>query len=521
MRIDDETCYLALSARDPRFDGVFFVGVTTTGIYCRPICPARTAGRDRCRFFPDAAAAEKAGFRPCLRCRPELAPGLAPVDAVGRTARIAADRIEAGALNDGGSVEKLARELGLSARHLRRAVRREYGVSPIELAQTRRLLLAKHLLTESDLPIVRIAFASGFESVRRFNALFRSRYRLTPGRMRRSAAKRPGRESLRLTLAYRPPIAWEAMLGFLAGRATAGVERVEGVRYLRTASIGPHRGWLKVEPIPGRDALAVEVDLGLMPALPEVLARLKNLFDLAARPEMIAAHLRRDPRIAPAVDHLPGLRVPGAFDGFELASRAILGQRVSVRAATTLAGRLADRFGESIETPFPGLDRISPSADRLAEADAGELVGLGIAAPRAAAIRAIAAAAARREIDLQPGPDPDAVVAALQGFPGVGDWTAQYIAMRALRWPDAFPTGDLGLLRASGVGSARTLHAEAEAWRPWRSYAAMYLWSASAEGKRNHEKHEITRKKDRSAGAHPEELSECPAGWRASNELLL
>ncbi len=238
MLIDAETCYRALAARDARFDGVFFVGITTTRIYCRPICTARTAGRDRCRFFADAAMAEKGGFRPCLRCRPELAPGHAPVDAVGRTARIAAARIEAGALNDGGSVEKLARDLGLSDRQLRRSVRSEYGVSPIELAQTRRLLLAKQLLTESDLPIARIAFASGFESVRRFNALFRAHYRLTPTGMRRSPPRELGRDSLRLTLAYRPPLAWEAMIGFLSGRTTLGVERVEGTAYLRTASVG-------------------------------------------------------------------------------------------------------------------------------------------------------------------------------------------------------------------------------------------------------------------------------------------
>jgi AraC family transcriptional regulator of adaptative response / DNA-3-methyladenine glycosylase II len=480
MRIDDETCFRALAARDSRFDGVFFVGVTTTKIYCRPICPARTAGRDRCRFFPDPALAEKAGFRPCLRCRPELAPGHAPVDAVNRIARIAAARIEAGALNDGGSVEKLARDLGLSDRHLRRAIRREFGVSPIDLAQTRRLLLAKQLLTESELPIVRIAFASGFESVRRFNALFQSHYRLTPTAMRRSPLRARGGDSLRLTLAYRPPLAWDALLGFLAGRTTAGVERVEGRAYLRTASVGPHRGWLRVEPIAGRDALSVELAMGLVPALPEILGRLKHLFDLSARPDMIAGHLRGDTRIAGAVERLPGLRVPGAFDGFELATRAILGQRVSVRSATTLAGRLAGRFGEPIETPFAGLDRLSPSAERLADAGEQALTSLGIAAPRAAAIRTIAAAAARRELDLQPGPDPDAAVARLQQFPGLGDWTAQYIAMRALRWPDAFPAADLGLLKAAGVSSPRQLRDTAEAWRPWRSYAAMYLWTTGA-----------------------------------------
>ncbi len=477
MMIDAETCFRALAARDRRFDGLFFVGVTTTRIYCRPICTARTPGRDRCRFFADAAAAERAGFRPCLRCRPELAPGQAPVDAVGRIARIAAARIEAGALNDGGSVERLAREMGLSARHLRRAVCSEFGVSPIELAQTRRLLLAKQLLTETELSMTRVAFASGFESVRRFNALFRSHYRLTPGDLRRSRVKSRAHDALRLTLAYRPPLAWDALIGFLANRTTAGVERVDGRAYLRTAAVGESRGWLRVEPIDGRDALAVELAPSLLPSLADVLARVKGLFDLAARPDAIAAHLSGNPLMAGTVDRLPGLRVPGAFDGFELTVRTILGQRISVRAATTLAGRLAARFGEPIETPFADLDRLGPSVERLADADPRDLATLGITAPRAAAIVAIARAAASGRLELQPGKDPEAAIDDLRQYPGLGDWTAQYIAMRALRWPDAFPAGDLGLLRAAGVDSPRRLRDTAEAWRPWRSYAAMYLWT--------------------------------------------
>ncbi len=478
MRIDDETCYRALAARDTRFDGLFFVGITTTRIYCRPICTARTAGRDRCRFFANAALAEREGFRPCLRCRPELAPGHAPVDSVRRTARVAADRIEAGALNEGRSLETLARDLGLSSRQLRRAVCQEYGVSPIELAQTRRLLLAKQLLTDSDLPIVRVAFASGFESVRRFNALFRSHYRLTPTTMRRASPKAHARDSLRLTIAYRPPLAWDSLLRFLAGRSTACVERVEGHAYLRTAAVGSHRGWLKVEPVAGRNTLAVEMATSLTPALPEILARLKNLLDVAARPDLISDHLQSDPRLDELVGRCPGLRVPGAFDGFEMAVRAILGQRVSVRAATTLAGRLAARFGEPIESPLPGLDRLSPAPERLAEAEDQDLIALGIAAPRAAAIRAMARAVAGRELDLQPGRDPEAVADAIRQFPGLGDWTAQYIAMRALRWPDAFPAADLGLLKAYGVTSATRLRDAAEAWRPWRAYGAMYLWES-------------------------------------------
>jgi AraC family transcriptional regulator of adaptative response / DNA-3-methyladenine glycosylase II len=478
MRIDDQTCYRALAARDARFDGLFFVGVTTTGIYCRPICSARTPGARRCRFFTNSALAEQEGFRPCLRCRPELAPGHAPVDAVRRTARAAAHRIEAGALNDGGSLERLAQDLGLSTRQLRRAVRREFGVSPVALAQTQRLLLAKQLLTESSLPIIQVAFASGFESVRRFNALFRSHYRLTPTRMRRAAPATHAGDCVRLTLAYRPPRAWQSLARFLAGRATEGVELVADQAYFRTAAVGSHRGWLTVKPAAGRNALTVELATSLVPALPDVLVRLKSLFDLSARPDVIAEHLAADPRLSRLAARCPGLRVPGAFDGFELAVRAILGQRVSVRAATTLAGRLAARFGEPIDTPVPGLCRLSPSPARLMAAEETELTSLGISAPRAASIRAVARAVACRQIDLQPNPDPDSVRQKLEELPGIGDWTAQVIAMRALRWPDAFPAADLGLLKAWGGRSVRHLRDASEAWRPWRAYAAMYLWES-------------------------------------------
>jgi AraC family transcriptional regulator, regulatory protein of adaptative response / DNA-3-methyladenine glycosylase II len=477
MKINDETCYRALVARDTRFDGLFYVGVTTTGIYCRPICTARTPLPGRCRFFSNSALAEQEGFRPCLRCRPELAPGHAPVDAVPRMARAAARRIEAGALNDGRGLERLAEDLGTSTRQLRRAVRREFGVSPVELAQTQRLLLAKQLLTESNLPIIRVAFASGFDSVRRFNALFRSHYRLTPTRMRRATTKNAG-DCVRLTLAYRPPLAWSELMRFLKGRATQGVEEVEGNAYTRTAVVGDHQGWLKVRPNAGRNTLCIEVATSLVPALPEVLARVKSLFDLNARPDVIASHLADDARLGCVAATCPGLRVPGAFDGFELAVRAILGQRVSVTAATSLAGRLVGRLGEPIETPVPALHRLFPSPARLASVEESELRSLGISGARAATISAIARAVLGRQIDLEPSPDPEAVIAKLQELPGIGDWTAQYIAMRALRWPDAFPAGDLGLLKAMGERSVQRLRDAGEAWRPWRAYAAMYLWES-------------------------------------------
>ena len=477
MKINDETCYRALVARDTRFDGLFYVGVTTTGIYCRPICSARTPSPGRCRFFSNSALAEQEGFRPCLRCRPELAPGHAPVDAVPRMARAAARRIEAGALNDGRGLERLAQDLGTSTRQLRRAVCREFGVSPVELAQTQRLLLAKQLLTESSLPIIQVAFASGFESVRRFNALFRSHYRLTPTRMRRATTRRGG-DCVRLTLAYRPPLAWPELLRFLQGRATQGVEHVDGDTYARTAVVGDHRGWLKVRPNAGQNTLSIEVATSLVPALPEVLARVKSLFDLHARPDVIASHLADDSRLGRVAARCPGLRVPGAFDGLELVVRAILGQRVSVKAATSLAGRLVGRLGEPIETPVAALHRLFPSPARLAAVDEAELKSLGISGSRAATIRAVAQAVLVGQIDLEPSPDPERVIAKLQELPGIGDWTAQYIAMRALRWPDAFPAGDLGLLKAMGEKSVQRLRDTSESWRPWRAYAAMYLWES-------------------------------------------
>jgi AraC family transcriptional regulator, regulatory protein of adaptative response / DNA-3-methyladenine glycosylase II len=477
MNMDDEACYRALTARDARFDGVFFVGVTSTHIYCRPICPTRAPHRENCRFFPHAAAAERAGFRPCLRCRPELAPGHAPVDAVGRTARLAAARIEAGALNGDGGLETLAKEFGLSSRQLRRVVRKELGVSPVELAQTARLLLAKRLLAESRLPVIRVAFASGFESVRRFNALFRSHYGLTPTRIRRAAPAAQSRDCVRLTLAYRPPFAWQPLLRFLASRATAGVEAVADNTYLRTVHAAGRSGWLTVEPIPGRNALTVELAASLTPVLPLILGRLRDLFDLNARPDVIAAHLSADARLAPLVARRPGLRAPGAFDGFELAVRAVLGQRISVKAATTLAGRLAAAFGEPVETPFPALNRLTPSAECLAAADLSALCALGITSARATCLIGLARATVAKRITLEPGPDPEAAVGKLQECAGIGEWTAQYIALRALRWPDAFPAGDLGLLKAAGAAT-RALRTESAAWRPWRAYAAMHLWES-------------------------------------------
>jgi AraC family transcriptional regulator of adaptative response / DNA-3-methyladenine glycosylase II len=323
-----------------------------------------------------------------------------------------------------------------------------------------------------------VAFAAGFASVRRFNALFRSHYRLTPSTLRRSSSKAVATGCVRLVLAFRPPLDWDTTLRFLAARAIPGVECVTDTAYQRTVGIGAQRGWLSVALVAHRNLLAVDIATALTPALPSILARLRNLFDLDARPDVIAEHLALDPLLAPWVEHQPGLRVPGAFDSFELGMRAILGQQVSVRAASTLAGRLAQRFGEPIDTPLACLNRVAPTAEAIAAVRGNTLAGLGMPSARAQSLWHLARAVARREVDLEPGLDPNGIVARLIELPGVGPWTAEYIAMRALRWPDAFPAGDLGLVKASRLKSAKALAKAAERWRPWRAYAALHLWES-------------------------------------------
>lgn len=472
--LDPDRCYRALASRDRRFDGRFFVGVSTTGIYCRPVCPAKLPRPERCAYFISAAAAEGAGFRPCLRCRPELAPGLAAVDATGALAQAAARRIAAGALN-GRSVEALAEDLGSGARQVRRALRREYGVSPVALAQTHRLLLAKQLLTDSALPIIDVAYASGFTSLGRFNTLFRSRYGLAPSEFRRPAMQEADAPIV-LALPYRAPYAWEALLEFLAARATPGIELIAGGVYRRTIAVGTHRGTIAVgPPNPERLTLRIAVSQSLAPALMPLLARLKSAFDLDADPGLIQADLGSDPLLGPLVARWPGLRIPGCCDGFELAVRAILGQQVSVAGATTLAGRFAAAFGEPFDTGVAGLTTLTPTAERIAAAGVEAVAQIGLPKARAASIVAVAQAVAGGSLRLEPGCDAERTIATLEALPGIGPWTAQYIALRALAWPDAFPHGDLGLLKATGL-NARQLLERAESWRPWRGYSVLYLW---------------------------------------------
>ena len=477
MLLDSDTCYRALRARDPRFDGRFFIGVSSTRIYCRPICTVRVPKRENCTFYPSAAAAEAVGYRPCLRCRPELAPGNASVDASHRIAQAAAALIEDETADDAG-LEAIAQRLGITDRHLRRVFQSEFGVAPVAFAQTQRLLLAKRLLTDTALSVTDIAYASGFGSMRRFEALFRERYRLTPKQLRRNPKPTAMPDSLAFELSFRPPYDWESMLRFLGARSIAGVEEVTATTYRRIVSpgispttAGAPSGWIEVTPHRRKATMRVTVSSSLAKNIPAVLARVKHLFDLSCQPAEIAEALGEL-----AADNR-GLRVPGAFDGFEVAVRAVLGQQVTVAGARTLAGRFAAAFGTPVESPFDALTTVFPSAKRIAEAEPDEIARLGILPSRARTIHELARAVADGELRLAPGVDVAAALEKLKALPGIGEWTAQYIAMRALAWPDAFPHTDLVLMKALGEKNPKRTLAAGEAWRPWRAYAVMHLWS--------------------------------------------
>ena len=475
----------ALDARDARFDGVFFVGITTTRIYCRPVCPARVSYQDHRRFFRSAAAAERAGFRPCMRCRPELAPGLALIDAVPRLARAAAHRIAAGALN-GRTVADLARDLGVGERHLRRALEREIGVSPLELAQTHRLLLAKQLLADTRLAVTRVAYSSGFQSLRRFNAAFLEQYRMAPSVVRKrfrtnSGEQRPLPDDapLHLSLAYRAPFAWDTLLAFLQRDAMDGVEMVDARRYASTITLDGLNGFVVVEDAsPKVNALRVAVSPSLVPALMPLLARLRQLFDLDAEPTVIDAHLVES-GLGAFVARRPGLRIPGAVDGFDVALRAVLRGRARPGLRKSLddpASRVASALGELIETGIPELSRLAPTAARVADAGVPRLEALGIPRIRANAGVAIARLVADGKLRLEPGSDVAATRRALTEIAGIGDQVATTIVMRALYWPDAFPITGRALQRAARVGGRSKLREEGDRWRPWRAYATLHLW---------------------------------------------
>jgi AraC family transcriptional regulator of adaptative response / DNA-3-methyladenine glycosylase II len=481
--LDRDACYRALRTRDPRFDGRFYTAVVSTGIYCRPICPAPIPKLENCVFLPSAAAAHQLGFRPCLRCRPEVAPGLAGWDGAARTVSRALHLIAEDGLGDDG-VDELAERLGIGDRHLRRLFDRYVGASPIAVAQAHRILFAKKLLGETSLSMTEVALGSGFRSVRRFNDALRKTYGRSPSALRKttSSERAAGATGVHLKLPFSPPYEWRAMLEFLAARAMPGVEHVEGERYQRTFAIGHARGVVEVQAAAaGGSHLLATIHTSDVTALAAIVARLRRLFDLDVDITAVEAHLARDRRLARRVRQRPGVRVPGAWDGFELAVRALLGQQITVAGARTMAGRLVAAHGEALrpdERAGAGQpDRLFPTPSALADAD---LTSVGLTRSRAAALKALGAAMEADGDLLRPCETLDETLEKLSALPGVGPWTAQYIAMRALREPDAFPASDLGLLRAmatpAGRPSPAALERAAEAWRPWRAYAAMRLW---------------------------------------------
>jgi AraC family transcriptional regulator, regulatory protein of adaptative response / DNA-3-methyladenine glycosylase II len=480
MFLDAAVCHRALDSRDARFDGVFFVGITSTNIYCRPICPARISYPNRRRFFANAPAAESAGYRPCLRCRPELAPGLALCYAVSQLARAAALRIAGGALN-GNSVSALAREFDVSERHLRRSMSRELGLSPNELAQSYRLLLAKKLLGETALPVTRVAYASGFQSLRRFNSVFRERYALSPSAVRR--ARIPARavrssgagaapalmsDAVHLSLGYRAPFAWESLLDVLRREAVQGVEFFDAGHYARTVSVDGQSGVIAVDDDAcggtlkraTKSQLNIALSPSLLPALMPLLVRLRQLFDLDSEPLLVDAHLE-NMGLRSFVRRRPGLRIPGAMDGFEIALRVLVGGTAPSQRARL--ARIVRALGEPIESGHPELVRLMPDAVRVIVAGESGLRALGAPARAARALVAIARESVAGRLVLDPSADSDQTHRTLMAIDGVSELSAREIVMRALHGPDAFPFVD------------RALVERAKRWRPWRAYATWHL----------------------------------------------
>jgi AraC family transcriptional regulator of adaptative response / DNA-3-methyladenine glycosylase II len=483
-----EVCLRAMAAKDARFDGLFFVAVRSTGIYCRPLCPAPPPKRSNITFYPNAAAATAAGYRPCLRCRPELSPeAFAQVreEAVRRAIAFIAE----GALQEG-SAEALAARVGMSARQLQRVFVQHVGATPHAVHATRRLLLAKQLLTETALPATDVALASGYNSLRRFNAAFREGCGMAPTAIRRlKSAERAPLGLLRLRLGYRPPLDFPMLLRFLAKRAIPGIESVHADRYERAIPRADGGlGWMRVQANPERPELLLDIGDVDPASIPDLVRRVRRMFDLDADLRAVHAVFAQDPLLSRAIALHPGLRVPCGWDGFELAVRAILGQQISVAGATTLARRLVDRWGVAHEADSasrpPGLHRVFPAPETLRDAP---LDSIGLPRTRAATVRALAGAVADGRLSFSGGQALDAFVESAVALPGIGPWTAQYIAMRGLAMPDAFPAGDLVVQQVLGrsVGrtrlSERETQARANTWRPWRAYAVLHLWHLPEE----------------------------------------
>jgi len=481
MENSRETYYRALQTRDKRFDGKFFTGVLTTGIFCRPICPARTPKKQNCQFYPTAAAAMDAGLRPCLRCRPEAAPGSPAWNGVATTVARALRLIDDGVLDEMG-VHGLAERLGVSTRHLSRLFAEHLGASPFSVARSQRILLAKKLISETDLPLSQIAIHSGFNSVRRFNDALKKTYRRTPSELRRNASAAPTEiDSIKIKLAYRPPYAWNQVSGFLQTRAIPGVEEVGPWGYRRSIRLGGKPSIVEAIPDTTSDQLKVKFTLNDVGSLQSAVNKIRVLFDLDVDCEPIHQQFSADPILVKHVKKNPGLRVPGAWDVFELSVRAILGQQISVAAASTFAGRLVQKFGHPLKVSVPtSTTHLFPLPEELANED---LTVIGLPRKRAESITGLARGFPNTMIKIDRARSLEEVEQVLCQLPGIGPWTAQYIAMRALGYPDAFPVGDLGLIRSlkalNPKADSNALSKHAEHWRPWRAYAAMHLWTGA------------------------------------------
>ena len=475
-----EICDRARQSRDARFDGLFFIAVRSTGIYCRPVCPAPAPKPKNISYYPTAASATAAGYRPCLRCRPELSP-----DGRSRGGEAVIDRalalIAEGILQEQ-SMETLAARVGVGSRQLRRIFLAHAGATPMAVHGTRRLLLAKQLLTETALPVTQVALAAGFNSLRRFNAAFVEGCGMPPSAIRRQRAEVPG-ASLALRLAYRPPLDFPAILGFLRKRVIPGIERISDEVYERVIVSGDVTSTIRVTADSLRPELKLEIENADPRAIPDIVRRVRRVFDLDADLGAVASVLAVEPLLEKALKRRPGLRVPGGWDGFEVAVRAVLGQQISVAAATTLAGRLVDTFGARIADGRPGLDRVFPTPAQLRDAP---VESIGLPKARAATIRSLAAAVADGRVGFSGGQSLAEFVDAFVALPGIGPWTAHYLAMRGLGQPDAFPAGDLVLQQMLGGErrlSERGTEARSQAWRPWRAYAVLHLWHLSGDSK--------------------------------------
>jgi len=485
LTADSTQLYAAYKAKDSRFDGRFFIGISSTGIYCRPVCRARQPKIENCTFYPTAAEAECSGYRPCLLCRPELAPGLSITDATAVLARRAGRMLEENC-GSGQSLDELAGRLGYTDRHLRRVFAAEYNVTPVQYLQTCRLLLAKNLLTDSNLSILDVAMAAGFGSLRRFNALFKQHYQLSPTALRKNiSSEKEQRGGITLALGYRPPYRWKEMLNFLAERAIPGVELVANNEYMRTVHLlnadkKPVYGWVRVRHRPEKNVLTVMINESLLSVIPQVMAKVRRLFDLNCDPETIYESLASMNNIRPGLCVL-GTRLPDSFNAFEMSVRAILGQQITVKAASTLTGRFANVFGKPIQTKIDGLTHVFPSHEDILAIDEpieNHISPLGIIATRARTIYEMAKAIEQGKIDFDLYIQPETEIEKLMAIPGIGSWTAKYIAMRTMEWTDAFLETDVGVKKALEPCPPKEIKQLSEAWRPWRSYATINLWNS-------------------------------------------